>query len=159
MPLWLGSTWLHGPKVSHPSELSRACYFGYSSIFGMVKEVCCLDVLGVSCCRNVSFPVILCSRKNWMSSTWKGRAEVTEAEVTCPGVTCWAFPGVGRGLDGWWSSDILLCVKHTPHGLCCVDLETSFQSSGSTFKVGSSIVIWGLWNGCILCHSGFSWRN
>lgn len=149
MPVWLGTAWLHGTKVSHPAELSRACCFGDSSIFSMVK-LGCLDVLGVSCCRNVSFPIILCSRKNWVSSTRRGG----EAEVGCPGGTCWAFPGVDKGLDGWWSSDVLSCVKHTPHGLCCVGLlcgsflpvfRNKFPKFWfNTHSWGGSTVIWGL---------------
>lgn len=161
MPLWLGSTWLHGTKVSHPAELSRACHFGSSSILSVVKlgQVvlfgCTWSFMLQEC---MSFPVILCSRKNWVSSICRGRAELREARVTCPGITYWTSPGVGKGLDGWWSSDVL---SFPPHGLCCVYLETSFQSSGSTLSIGSST--WSHlrtpWNGWILCHSGFSWRN
>lgn len=159
MPLWL-----EVPGSRELRCLSRACHFGSSSIFNMVKlgQVvlfgCTWSFMLQECMR---VPVILCSREIWVSSTHRGRAEVREAGVTCPGVTCWTSPGVGKGLDGWWSSDVLSCVKHTPHGLCCVYLETSFQSSGSTLRVGSSP--WShlrtLWNGWILCHSGFSWRN
>lgn len=76
-------------------------------------KLCCFDVLGCFMLQEyMSFPVILCSRENQVSSICRGKSEVREAEVTCLGVACWTCSGevqVGALTTGW-SSDMLCCT-------------------------------------------------
>lgn len=86
-------------------------------------------------------------QKNWVSSTHRRWAEVREAEMTClrspaEPFLVWARAFMtGKALMSFHVLTTLLMVCCV--GLCCVYLETSFQSSGLTLKAGTSTVIWG----------------
>lgn len=171
MPLWLGSILLHGTKVSHAGELSIAEQsWALQSWAGLpfwqqVNIQYGWNWIGCAVWMYSGFHAAVMYHSQSSSAAGKtewalhaGEEQRSEGLKCLALVTCWTFPDVGQGLGGWWSSDVLPCVEHLPLSLCCVYLETSFQSSGSTLKAGTSTVIWGLWNGWILCHSGFSWR-
>lgn len=126
-------------------------------------KLCCFGVLASFMLQEyMSFPVILCSRENWVSSICRGKAEVREAEVTCPGVTCWTCPGEVRvgALTTGWSSDMLCCMckMYSSLSLLCLfrnkfpKLLLSSQGWELHFHLGPP------WNGWILSDSGSSWR-